>query len=168
MSDNSEKKLTHIIRSNRLLQAKVGNGPLDEKKIAKSQEVIDNFEIDFAPLATEHLDELEHLVVKALKAGSAPKELAEDITQTIMQLKANAGMFGYGLMGNLTTIMLNFLENIDEMDEDVVDIVDAHQQTLRAIVSNRMAGDGGEHGRELQKELKDACRRYFDKVSAAE
>jgi hypothetical protein len=166
MSDNDEdKKPTQVIQASRMLQSRIGAGPLDEKKVQESQEVIDTFDVDFAPLATEYLDELEKLVNEALAAGSAPQELAENITQTIMQLKANAAMFGYELMGQLTKIMLTFLENIEAMDQDVIAIVDAHQKTLRAIVSNEMKGDGGDHGRELQKELKDACHRYFDKMA---
>jgi hypothetical protein len=44
-----------------------------------------------------------------------------------------------------------------------MEIVRAHHQTLKAIVTKRMSGDGGEHGKAFQNELISACRRYFAK-----
>ena len=75
-------------------------------------------------------------------------------------------MFKYDLVGNLTNIMLNFLETVEDFDDDVIDIVQAHEDTLRHIITNKIAGDGGEDGMRLQKELKDACKRYFAKRMA--
>ena len=76
-------------------------------------------------------------------------------------------MFNYGLIGSMSNIMLNFLETIESVDKDVLEIVAANQKTLQLILSNNMKGDGGEFGKELTMELKDACRRYFAKRASS-
>jgi len=85
------------------------------------------------------------------------------MTQPVMELKANARMFKYGLVSSLANIMLGFLESIEKLDKDAIEIVSAHQKTLHAIISREMKGDGGEYGVLLEKELRDAIRRYFSK-----
>lgn len=152
-----------IIKANHLLQNKVGMGPVDPKKVEKSQTVIDNNTVDFKPLANEYLLELANTIASAKKDPEHPHAI-QKIIEPVMQLKANGKMFGYNLVSELAKIMLDFLEAIDKLDNDVIDIIDAHYTTINAIVTNQMEGDGGEFGRELTSEIKDACKRYFSKM----
>lgn len=78
----------------------------------------------------------------------------------VMQLKANAAVFHYRLVGNLAQVMLGFLESLTHIDDNALEIVDAHHKTLNAIIAKQMKGDGGQHGQELQQELIRACERY--------
>jgi hypothetical protein len=80
-----------------------------------------------------------------------------------MELKANAATFRYSLIGNLANIMLSFLESLTVMDKDAIEIVKAHHSTLHMIIVRKMTGDGGEGGKQLQKELQQACDRYYHK-----
>ena len=162
------KKKVRVIKASYLLQQKVGMGDIDEKKIARSQKVIENQEFDFVPLAKEHLETLNSLwdEAKALPEGQDGQQIIDGMTDAIMQIKANASMFGYDLIGQLANIMLNFLETIEKIDIDVIEIVGAHIKTLDVIVSNNLKGEGGEYGGELTAELKDACRRYFAKMAS--
>lgn len=148
-----------------MLQAKVGSGDLDEKKIAKSQSVIESDQTDFAPMAHGFFDNLE-TALNAIPPNPADTKAAiQPVIVEIMQIKANASMFNYNLVGTLASIVLNFLENLESWDENTHKIVDAHLKTLRHIVSNGMKGDGGEFGHQLTTELRDACQRYFAKKS---
>jgi len=161
----SESKKARTVKANHLLQAKVGSGPLDEKLVKRSQKLIDNNDVDFAPLAKEFIDQLTASIAEA-RAGDSGKDAAaiiQDMIDPVMQIKANAKMFDYELVGNLANIMLNFLETVEELDKDVLEIVEAHQKTLVVIIGNEMKGDGGSYGQELAGELKDACKRYFSK-----
>lgn len=152
-----------VIKANKALQAKVGSGPLDEAAVARSQAVMDNNNVDFAPLAKEFLDKLGESTSKAKSGEFTKDEAVKAMTANVMQLKANAATFGYHLIGNLANVMLSFLEGLREMDDDAVAIVAAHHKTLSAIVAKKMKGDGGAYGKQLEDELKGACKRYFDK-----
>ena len=157
-----------VIRANRMLQAKVGTGKLSTELIARAQAVIDENETDFAPLAEQFLNELAEAIGKSQVEGQNTAH-KESITNAIMQLKANAATFQYNLVGTLAGIMLTFMERIEDMDEDAISIADAHYRTLHVLIKKEMKGDGGTYGKELERELNNACVRYFlkrDKKSA--
>lgn len=161
------EKEPRIVKANHLLQAKVGFGTIDEKKIDRSQRVMDGLATNFEPLAEKYLDELLAAVDAARTPDDrTPRKIIQSMTEPVMQIKANAGMFGYNLVGVLANVMLNFLETLEVVDADVIAIVEAHHKTLKLLVTNQMKGDGGEYGQQLQAELKDACRRYFAKMAS--
>lgn len=164
MSSDFGTKAIRIIKAIPLLKAKVGYGPnIDEKKILRSQQVIDQNAVDFPPLAQEYLDQLEEGIKAAQEDRGDFSTLMSGMTVPVMQIKANASMFGYALAGQLATIMLNFLESLEAIDGDVIDIALAHHKTITTIVHNKMAGDGGDFGQQLETELKEACNRYYKK-----
>ena len=160
--DNPEKKEARVIKASGLLQAKVGTGPMDERVVERCQQVIDTNTVDFAPLGKQYLDRLAAAVAQA-RSNPGDAQATQNMTEPVMQLKAHAATFHYPLVGQLANIMLAFLENIRALDTDVLDIVAAHHQTLSAIITKNMRGDGGAHGLQLQKELQGACQRYFEK-----
>lgn len=162
MSDPNDKNVK-VYKANKTLQAKIGSGTIDEKTVERAQSVMDNNDVDFTPMAIEYLDKLEE-AIKQIKAGSLPmKEAIQSMTAPVMQLKANASTFKYNLIGNLANVMLSFLEGIKEIDNDVIAIVSAHHQTLKAIVLKKMSGSGGVAGKAMEEELQNACTRYFSK-----
>lgn len=152
-------------QANLMLKQKIGSGPLDPKIVEQAQKAIDENKVDFTPLGMEFLDQLQKNldeVSKTLDAKSTKKQ-KQLLTEPVMELKANATIFHYSLIGNLASIMLSFLESIDKLDEDAISIVQAHHTTLHAIVQNKMKGDGGENGKVFMKELKQVCARYYSK-----
>jgi hypothetical protein len=165
-NDNESKKAL-IIKADHTLQRKIGLGPLDQKAVARAQRVMDNNSVDFQPLAQEYLNHLADAIGIAKFTDISRNEAVGLMTTPVMQLKANAATFRYTLIGTLANIMLSFLEGIREIDEDVIDIVSAHHKTLSAIVAKKMEGDGGAYGRQLEDELKLACKRYFTKQNEA-
>lgn len=163
------KKKARVMKASHLLQSKVGFGDVEEEAIERGEKVIEAIsQIDFAPLVGEYLDALEDAITNFKNNPQKDNaeqndKLHESITEPIMQLKGNAAMFNYVLVGKLANIMLNFLETIEHIDDDVIDILDAHHKTLRTIVSKDMRDDGGVDGQLLQDELRDVCKRYFTK-----
>lgn len=164
MNESSKAK---IIKAKRELQQKVGTGPLDPGKVAASQSVIENNQVDFAPHALEMLERLNGALARAKDGGSTPQtDLKQALTRPVMELKAHAAIFHYTLVGNLAGIMLHFLESIQTLDEDAIHIVRAHHDTLRLIIIKKMSGNGGPVGKQLEGELQNACNRYYSKKSA--
>lgn len=152
-----------VIKADTLLQSKIGSGPLDAATVARCQDVIDSNNYDFAPLARDYLQTLRDAITEIRDNAISTEAAVQKLTEPVMQLKAHAAMFRYALIGNMANIMLSFLEAIKSVDEDVIQIIEAHHQTLTAIVAKKMEGDGGTYGRQLEDELKSACKRYFSK-----
>lgn len=155
-----------VIKAKRELQQKVGMGPLDPNKVAASQSVIENNQVDFAPHALEILERLHTALALANDGAALQGDLKQALTRPVMELKAHSAIFHYTLVGNLANIMLHFLESIQTLDEDAVHIVRAHHDTLRLIIIKKMSGNGGAVGKQLEGELQNACNRYYSKKSA--
>ena len=82
---DSQNKNVRIVKANRLLQSKVGSGPVDEKKIARSQKLIDSNEVDFVPMALEYIQELEKELKKAKSDGGDTAATISELTAPVMQ-----------------------------------------------------------------------------------
>lgn len=161
MSDENQKPLVH--KANYQLQKKIGKGPIDTKALERAQSMIEEATEDFEPLAMTFLSKLSIAIGDAQKDVGSVDNQIKNMTSPVMELKANAKMFKYDLVSSLANIMLGFLETINELDKDAIEIVAAHQQTLQLIVMKKMTGDGGVHGQLFQRELRDAVQRYFSK-----
>lgn len=156
-----------IIKADTSLQQKIGTGTIEEQKITKCQRIIDDNQVEFAPMAQKYLDNLYEAITKSkTDKGLSMAEAISGMTTPVMELKANASTFQYELVGNMANVMLSFLEAIRTLDKDAIEIVEAHHKTLTAIINRRMKGEGGVFGAQMLEELRKACQRYFAKDSA--
>ncbi len=154
---------TKYIDPPNVLREKIGYGGIDPLRLTRGEEYIDSNDMDFAPYALDVMERLNNIVAEAKSDKVKGRAAVDIVTQPIMELKANGGMFKYMLVSEIAGIVLNFLENIDELNDDVYEVIEAHQNTLNAIVSNKLEGSGGKEGRALALELYAACKRYYAK-----
>ncbi len=163
MSDasSSSSKAVKIIKPSYLLRAKIGGGALPQKLLERCMRIFEFNTVDFSPMALEQLAQLEGVIEEAKSKKLNRDEAASKMTDIVMQLKGNASMFNYHLVGRLAAIMLGFLESMKEIDDPAIEIVSAHHKTLKAIILKKMRGDGGAIGKKLEDELNNACQRYF-------
>ena len=153
-----------IYKADKSLQLRVGPISVTEAQIGNAERAIADAQEEFGPLAQMLLDKLSVAVEGASINPNAPGN-KEALIQPVMQLKANAKMFGYDLITTLANVMLGFLESISQMDAASVEIVAAHYRTLKLIADRKMTGDGGPVGVKLQTELRMVCARYLAKVT---
>ena len=161
MTEHSEGSSVKVIKQNYLLRAKIGSGGIPAKILEKCLRIFEFNSVDFSPMALEHLKKLETVIEDAKQRKLTRDEATMKMTAIVMELKANAGMFNYPLITRLAAIMLGFLEGMKDIDDDAIEIVAAHHNTLKAIVQKKMRGHGGAMGDNLEKELKSACARYY-------
>lgn len=148
------------IQANHMIQAKVGIGVVPEDRIIKSQSIIEKNEFNFVPIASNFLKQLHEGIIEVQKEPHPTRKSIEKLIDPVMQIKANARIFKYGRLGDLASIMLNFLEGMNELDNDMIDIVEAHHKTLSHIIHEQLQGDGGQIGQTFENELDAVCNRY--------
>ncbi|MCE7887865.1 MAG: hypothetical protein DYH13_10245 [Alphaproteobacteria bacterium PRO2] len=159
-----------FIKPPNVLKQKVGIGGFDEKLIARSQEFIEKVEVDFIPYAEKYLQDFSRGVKAAAGSNDNFSKVRNDIIYPVMQLKANGGMFQYQLVSEVADIALQFLEAVDNdtVNNETLDVLRAHEKTLKVIIANKLKGSGGQEGFRLIQELDKACKRYFSKYKKAE
>lgn len=146
------------------LKVKVGSGGLGEDVLAKAQEILENNSTDFGPLAEMYLNTLSKALEGARSAIPMREHHEVAITVMIypaMQLKANGGMFHFPIVTMLADKMVQFLEVIDTIDHDVIDLAEAFIITIRAVLASQIHDTRHPQGQELLSALDGACRRYF-------
>lgn len=149
-----------LVKPENTLKKKVGNGGFNEVDLVKAQAGIDSNQIDFRPLASDLLKELDDVLAK-IKAGEmADNEKLGHIMYPLMQLKSQGGLFQYPIVSRISHSTLDFLENIDGVDGDVLSIVIAYRKTMQAIIAMQMKGADTPAGNMLQIELENAFARY--------
>lgn len=153
-----------VYKASKSLQAKVGTGTVSKETIQKVQKNVNEKSIDFEPMAKQFLQQLSEAVDKAKDNQNESMDVIyERVANPVMQLKANAAMFGYPLIGDLANIMLSFLESLSQIDDQIIQIIEANQKTWHVIITKQMKGDGGQYGQALRSELKGVCERYLKK-----
>lgn len=151
------------------LKAKVGSGGLAEDILNKAETLLAENNVDFMPLADMYLNALMKAIDRAKDSSLSSltdeqqEELIVSMLYPAMQLKANGGMFRYPLVTIIADQMIQFLEVIDKIYIDTLEIVMAFHATVRAVVLAKIMGDGGRHGQELLRALQQACERYFER-----
>lgn len=157
------RKPIYITPPNRMKQ-KVGSGGIPEHVLERGQRYLESNPIDFSPYALDFMKRLQ-VICKAGregKSGEAAPSLRE-ITQIIMQLKANGSMFHYQLLSMISDVLLRFMENVKTVDADFLDIMEVYMHILKVVIDKRLTGNGGTEGYALTDELNRACERYNHK-----
>ncbi|MCD8497871.1 MAG: hypothetical protein LRZ85_07205 [Alphaproteobacteria bacterium] len=154
-----------FIKPPNILKAKVGSGGLGDDILNKAEKLLAENTVDFQPLGEMYLDSLARGIQEAREniRGDDQEPIIAGMLYPGMQLKGNGGMFHYPLVTTIADTLIQYLEVIERVDEEVLEIVQGYHTTLRAVVMGRIKGDGGEHGRELHRALLEACERYFSK-----
>jgi hypothetical protein len=160
-SEQQKVRNAELISPPNRLKEKVGSGGIDEAVLVKAQELLERNTINFEPIATMLIDLLSDAIADT-KSGDLKGEASiEALIYPAMQLKAQGSMFHYPLVSDISHILVNFLETVENMDRDVLDIVIAHKMSIKAVLASQLKGDGGKSGQELREALMDACARFY-------
>lgn len=167
MSDEENKGLsidwddaTFVMPKN-VMKLKAGSGGLPEVLLQRAQETMeDNHKFDFTPFVNGYLDSIDGALKN--ETGNLSERLSI-ISDNIMHLKANGGMFGFMLITQISDVALNFADSQKTINEDFVEIIEAHNNSIKLIIMNKLRGDGGKPGSALIHELREAINRYNKK-----
>lgn len=162
---SKQARKPRFIKPPNRLKAKVGLGGIDERLLDKAQSYIKTVEINFKPTAQQLLnDTIQNFThIASAKTQNDKNDAQNNLANSIMQIKANGGMFGYQLMGEIAANALHFIENCANINQDALNVIDVHIKSMQLILANNLKGDGGQEGYGLVKELEKACTRYYKK-----
>lgn len=159
----SKKRDVKFIRPPNILKQKVGTGGINVDKINKAEEIIGSSESLFPPFAKEMLDVIQGLITDFEARKNDGEDYIEDIIHPIMDIKANGAMLGYPMASHISDVSLKFLEVIESMNKDALQIIQVTHKALNLIVVQDMKGFDKQVSGALRKELSEACDRYFEK-----
>lgn len=149
------------------LKEKAGDGGIPQHLIESAQTFIRDNTIEYAPYASDHITEIEQSLkeLKNENDSKKQKEWMQKIIQHIMHIKAHGGMFDYDIMSDIASKTLTFLEDVEQINEDLFDIIEAHNVSIKLIINHNNKGNGGTEGKALDDEMKRVIGRYTKKYN---
>ncbi|MCH7832654.1 MAG: response regulator [Proteobacteria bacterium] len=146
------------------LKEKAGGGgfkgaaemPLDLLEEAEQQ--LERAALDFTTWAQDYLKKLSDLCTEALEAEVEDErgKFFQEINLLALELRGQGGTFGYPLISTFGKMLYDTTYEGCRVNDDAVGIVKTHIDTMRAVLREKIAGDGGEIGRELLASLQKA------------
>lgn len=151
-----------------IVKAKVGSGGLNDSIIERAQQLLESNTSDFAPVAEMYLKTMQDGIETAKIAIAKNEPITDElvishILYPCVQLKSNGAMFRFPLVTRIADRFVQFMEVIDRIDTESLEIASAFNTAIRVVVAGKITTGGGAKGNALVEELNNACMRYFEK-----
>jgi len=114
----------------------------------------------FLDWAKTYLDRLSKQVTVAKELSGERTGHFEEINLIAHELRGQGGTFGYPLITVFGKSLYDVTKPPCRTDDAGLEIVKAHIDTMRAVLREKIAGDGGELGQQLFKALKLAIAKF--------
>ncbi len=114
----------------------------------------------FLDWAKDYLDRLSRQVAEAKMVSGERGPQFEEINLIGHELRGQGGTFGYPLITLFGKSLYDVTKAPCRQDDANLEIVKAHIDTMRAVLREKIAGDGGEIGPALYKALKQAIAKF--------
>ncbi|MCH8685484.1 Hpt domain-containing protein [Pedomonas mirosovicensis] len=152
---------------NRLKEKTVGLGRpidepsyIDEKALEAAQRIFEEMSEDYPDWVNGQISSLYELHRRCVDSPEQRRGLFEQITRLAHDLKGQGGTFGYPLVTAFSTSLNRFSAIRQDINDNHVEIIKAHIDAMRAVIRDRIKGDGGEIGAALQRGLEQVIAKY--------
>lgn len=133
---------------------------LDPEAMARAEAVFQQASEDYPDWVMATIQELSELHRRCVDDEAVRRSNFEKIARIAHDLQGQGATFGYPLVTSFST-SLNRLASIkNNISDDHVEVIKAHIDAMRAVIRERIVGDGGALGLELARGLDDVIRRY--------
>lgn len=136
-----------------------GSGEIPLGLLEEAEAQLQRAALDFTEWARDYLAKLARLCEQALAQPSGRRRYFEEINMLAHELRGQGGTFGYPLISIFGKMLYDATGASCREDNNMVEIVKAHIDAMRAVLRDKVSGDGGMVGRELLASLKAAIRR---------
>ena len=142
-----------------------GGGPLTSQMLKKAEDVVQQHAQKYIERAQAQGDGLVEIVREAQTETDDKPRVLERIFLQSHDIRGLGSTFGYTLVTNIAASLCNFVESIDDIDNSVVDVLNAHVDALRGMIGNDVKGDGGPIGKEILDGLQQVVAKHGPKAA---
>ena len=135
--------------------------------IEQAEKKLERAALDFTKWAQDYLAKLSDLCTQALLEPGRRTQQFTEINQVALELRGQGGTFGYPLISTFGKMLFDSTREGCREDDAQVEIVKAHVDAMRAVLREKIAGDGGEIGKELIKALREGIEKQEKARKAA-
>ena len=150
------------------LQEKVSGGVVDgdvkgsmpADLVAEAEQQLERAALDFTTWALEYLSTLADLGTEALNEPTGRGRHFGEIHTLALELRGQGGTFGYPLISTIGKMLFDITVDGCREDDNAVEMVKCHIDAMRAILREKISGEGGEVGQAVLKGLTDSIEKF--------
>jgi chemotaxis protein histidine kinase CheA len=161
-------KVRYIRLRNRLKDKTAGLGgeviAIDPKLLADVESMFAKMAEDYPDWVNNILIKLQELHGRCVDTPENRRGLFEQIRAIAHDLKGQGGTFGYPLITTVATSLDRFVALRQNIKNSHVEIIKAHIDAMRAVIRERIKGDGGDIGAALVKSMDAVIAQYKDDI----
>lgn len=139
---------------------------LPDDMLAAAEQQLKREADGFLDWAKGYLERLSRQVAEAKQITGERTANFEEINLIAHELRGQGGTFGYPLITVFGKSLYEVTKPPCRQDDANLEIVKAHIDTMRAVLRDKIEGDGGETGQMLFKALKMAIAKYAPQPAA--
>jgi CheY-like chemotaxis protein len=132
--------------------------------MATSQDEIEKAKNEFMTSIMSDVATMQDTYLILIKSPDNARILVKTIQETAFSIKARAGIFGYLRATEVANQLYTFCKKYYDRDNaQHLIIIEKHIQTISAIFTHKISGDGGEVGKQLILDLARLISKYLNK-----
>ncbi len=155
-----------ILKANFALRMKIGKGGIAPKVLLACRRVMEENAFDFTPMARDILKTILSEIEKLQANKRSHEEALSTLRIQVMQFKANAATFRYPLLSEIAHKLLDFLDEINELDASAIEIIMAFHDTAEKLLVRRDENRTDPRTRRIPEEFEKAFARYWKRKAA--
>ncbi|SDG86286.1 response regulator [Roseospirillum parvum] len=133
---------------------------LPRELLEEAEQQLERSALDFHEWAVNYLSRLADLVEQTRRFPAHRRQDLDEINLVAHELRGQGGTFGYPLITVFAKSLYEATRSGCSEHDSHLGVVEAHIDAMRAVIRDRIAGDGGEVGRELLRTLTQAIARH--------
>lgn len=165
MAERKVAKQVRFYRFKNALKEKTGGLSGEEAEIspealAAAEQALSEMAEDYPDWVSTIIDKLAEQHQLCLADEGNRKPAFQEIRAIAHDMKGQGGTFGYPLITTFADSLSGFAAITGAYADNQVDLIKAHIDAMRAVISGRVKGDGGEIGKQLSAGLNQAIEKF--------
>ncbi|MFZ5609125.1 MAG: hypothetical protein ACOY99_05910 [Pseudomonadota bacterium] len=133
---------------------------LDPEVMAQAEKLFEDMAEDYPDWVSGLITQLSDLHHRCVDTPEERRPTFERIAGIAHDMKGQGGTFGYPLITEFASSLYDFANLRGQYSDNQVEIIKAHIDAMRAVIRERVSGDGGELGAQLAQSLKASIEKY--------
>ncbi len=123
-------------------------------------EVVERLAKRYLVRASDDIDAIVEAYECALEHPDQRSAMVRKIAKISHDMKGQGGSFGYPVMSEIAASLDKFCRTTPNPQQTELELVTAHVDAMRAVISDDLRGEAGETGKALLSKLEAASRKH--------